>query len=50
DQWSRQRELAERLLALRQQLARAREANREEQGGEADAETFPADEHGGVEA
>ncbi|MFO5972189.1 AAA family ATPase, partial [Pseudomonas aeruginosa] len=50
DQWSRQRELAERLLALRQQLARAREANREEQGGEANAETFPADEHGGVEA
>ncbi|WP_132586818.1 AAA family ATPase [Pseudomonas aeruginosa] len=50
DQWSRQRELAERMLALRQQLARAREANREEQGGEADAETFPADEHGGVEA
>lgn len=31
-------------------MARAREANREEQGGEADAETFPADEHGGVEA
>ncbi|MCL8041024.1 hypothetical protein M8832_33825, partial [Pseudomonas aeruginosa] len=50
DQWSRQRELAERLLALRQQLARAREANREEQGSEADAEAFPADEHGGVEA